>query len=313
MLKLNTEQFVKNAIDKYGDKFNYEKVNYTKSNIKINLFCNTCKNNFLITPNSHLNSKTGGCSFCKSKLLSKKFSMSNEDFIEKSKIMHGDRFYYLSEYKNNRTKIQLKCKICKINFEQTPNSHYKTKGCIKCNFKARGSLNKKFTIVEFENKAKNRFSNNYTYYQDYINNGEKIKITCKKHKCTYKQSPNNHLNGKRGCRKCRKVSRGELSILRFLYEKEVKFEYQKCFVGCVYKKQLSYDFYIPHIDTCIEFDGRQHYEPIQRWGGEESFKLTQIRDKIKNDFCKANKIKLIRIKFDQIKKINSILKKLLDL
>ena len=49
----------------------------------------------------------------------------------------------------------------------------------------------------------------------------------------------------------------------------------------------------------IEYDGEQHFRPVERFGGEEAFKQTQQADLNKNKFCLDNKIKLIRIKYDQ--------------
>jgi len=46
---------------------------------------------------------------------------------------------------------------------------------------------------------------------------------------------------------------------------------------------------------CIEYDGIQHFKPIEYFGGEESFLSLKKRDKIKTDFCIKNNIKLLRI------------------
>ena len=34
---------------------------------------------------------------------------------------------------------------------------------------------------------------------------------------------------------------------------------------------LSYDFYIPNNNVVIEFQGKQHFEPIEYFGGKEYF------------------------------------------
>ena len=58
---------------------------------------------------------------------------------------------------------------------------------------------------------------------------------------------------------------------------------------------------------CIEYDGKQHYENIYN---SDEFKNMQVRDNIKNEFCKVNNITLHRIKYDEnvILKLNSIIK-----
>ena len=42
-----------------------------------------------------------------------------------------------------------------------------------------------------------------------------------------------------------------------------------------------FDFYLPELNTCIEFNGLQHYTPITYFGGENEFNKLKIRDEIK--------------------------------
>jgi hypothetical protein len=46
----------------------------------------------------------------------------------------------------------------------------------------------------------------------------------------------------------------------------------------------------------LEFDGLQHFEAVDNWGGKEGLKDTQLRDKIKNNYCRDNHLYLVRIK-----------------
>ena len=71
---------------------------------------------------------------------------------------------------------------------------------------------------------------------------------------------------------------------------------------CKLIKKLRFDFYLPEKDIFIEFDGEQHFKPSMFGGkesGEEKLQRTVINDKIKNEYCEKNKIKLIRIKYDE--------------
>ena len=67
-------------------------------------------------------------------------------------------------------------------------------------------------------------------------------------------------------------------------------------------------------NICIEFDGSQHFYPFDdsEYYKNEFVKL-QLNDKIKNEYCLNNNIKLIRIPYTEIKNINVILKKELNL
>jgi len=80
---------------------------------------------------------------------------------------------------------------------------------------------------------------------------------------------------------------------------KIDFTQYKIFEKCRYKNTLEFDFYLPKINTCIEFDGLQHYKSVIYFGGEESLKKSKLRDKIKNIFCKENNINLIRIRYDE--------------
>jgi hypothetical protein len=55
------------------------------------------------------------------------------------------------------------------------------------------------------------------------------------------------------------------------------------------------DIWLPEAKIAIEYHGRQHFEPIAFFGGEEAFKQNQIRDKMKKEKCVANNVHLIEV------------------
>jgi hypothetical protein len=73
-------------------------------------------------------------------------------------------------------------------------------------------------------------------------------------------------------------------------------------------ENLELDIWIPHLSIGIEYQGEQHYRPVEHWGGEEAFLALVERDKKKRKLCKANKVSLIEIKFDQALDIDSLAK-----
>jgi hypothetical protein len=106
---------------------------------------------------------------------------------------------------------------------------------------------------------------------------------------------------------------GELSISNHLIENNVDYIPQKTFPDCKYKSLLKFDFYLLDFITCVEYQGIQHYEPRDFAGrgkewAEEQFKLIQIKDQIKRDYCKNNNIKLIEIPYWEFDNIETILK-----
>jgi hypothetical protein len=58
-------------------------------------------------------------------------------------------------------------------------------------------------------------------------------------------------------------------------------------------EHLELDVYIPELQLGFEYQGIQHFEPVEHWGGKRALKQVQQRDKRKNKLCNSNGIKLI--------------------
>ena len=78
----------------------------------------------------------------------------------------------------------------------------------------------------------------------------------------------------------------------------IKFEREYKFEDCRNKNLLPFDFYLLDYNSCIEFDGSQHFKLNEFFGGAEGFKKIVKNDQIKNEYCKNNNIRLIRIRYD---------------
>ena len=85
----------------------------------------------------------------------------------------------------------------------------------------------------------------------------------------------------------------------YLTNNNINFIHQFSFNDCINIRKLPFDFYLPEHNTCIEFDGEQHFKPLKRFGGEQNFIYIQKNDEIKNKYCLEKNIKLIRIKYNQ--------------
>ena len=138
-----------------------------------------------------------------------------------------------------------------------------------------------------------------------------VDIICSNHG-KFKQNVYKHANGQ-GCPECSWSSKGEDYIKEYLENLKIKYIRQHSFDDCRYINKLNFDFYLPDFNTCIEFDGIQHFKPIDVFGGDEEFRLCLKRDKCKNEWCLKNNINLIRIRYDQISEIKDIIKKELNL
>lgn len=162
---------------------------------------------------------------------------------------------------------------------------------------------KKYSTQDFINKSREIHGSKYDYdfvkFSGLSNNSPKVTISCSKHGL-FDQHPANHIYYKQGCPKCSE-SDGEKLISRILERHNIKFETQKRFTDCVsYGSKnrcfkLPFDFFLPEHNILIEYDGQQHSEPVDIFGGEQSFERTKILDNIKNLYAASNKIKLIRV------------------
>lgn len=96
-------------------------------------------------------------------------------------------------------------------------------------------------------------------------------------------------------------SRGEAKIGALLLEANIPFVKEKRFADCMGDKTaLRFDFYV-NDSYLIEYDGEQHFQYRNSgWDTEENFKERQRYDKIKNDYCRAQHIPLIRIPYTKL-------------
>lgn len=223
---------------------------------------------------------------------------NKEEFIEKSKLIHGDKFdYSLVEYVNNKTKVKIICKTHGVFLSVAKDHYLRGDGCRQC---SNEKLNKLFSFSkeQFIINSINIHGNKYDYsLVNYINKDIKVKIICPEHGL-FEQTPGSHNNTKTGCPTC-KESHGEKEIAKLLTNLNIVFERYKRFPDCKLKKPLSFDFYLPKLNTCIEFDGKQHFVADDYYGGQKEFELVQKRDKIKNNYCKNKNINLIRINYKE--------------
>ena len=299
------EEFIEKAISIHGDKYDYSKMGYINNSIKISIICHE-HGVFTQKPNSHLNNQ--GCPKCGILKRSNHNRKTSEDFIKRLKAYHGDKYdYSLIEYIKNSSKVKIICPIHGI-FEQRPNLHVNRDGCPKCGIEVRAQKSR-LSQDDFIERSILKHGNLFDYsLVEYIKSDVKVNIICHEHG-VFKQSPHSHLSGT-GCPICN-LSYGEKNIISILNEKNISFISQKTFDDCIYRSLLYFDFYLPNHNLCIEYDGGQHFKPVEYFGGEKAFKETVKKDNIKNEYCKDNNINLVRIKYTDFDNIITIIEGLL--
>ena len=125
MEKSKNEIFIEKARKIHNDKYDYSKVEYINAKTKVCIKC-PIHGEFWQTPTDHLSGK--GCKYCANNV-----KYTSENFVEKSKKIHGNKYDYSNvNYVNNSTKV---CIICPEHgeFWQTPDNHLRGHSCPKCN------------------------------------------------------------------------------------------------------------------------------------------------------------------------------------
>ena len=125
---------------------------------------------------------------------------TTEQFIEKAKEIHGDKYdYSKAKYTKSCNKLIITCPA-HGDFEQEANRHLQKSGCVKCGI-LYNIRNQSATTEQFIIKAKETHGDKYDYDKvEYIKSKSKVIINCKHHG-EFQQKPNSHLRGQ-GCPKC---------------------------------------------------------------------------------------------------------------
>jgi hypothetical protein len=250
--KLTTEEWIEKAKEVHGKKYDYSKVNYLNNKKDIIIICKE-HGEFEQFPQNHLNGSI--CHKC-----SGNYTPTTEEWIEKAKEVHGDKYNYSKvNYINSNTKVII---ICKEHgeFEQIPTLHINKCqcGCVKCWYNEMKLIYSSNTS-EFIEKAKTIHGDKYDYSKVNYNNSEtKVKIICKEHG-EFEQKPNNHINNKCGCPKCNPTgySKSQIHWLEFM-SKYYNLNIQHAENEGEYKiPETNYkaDGYCRETNTIFEYDG----------------------------------------------------------
>jgi hypothetical protein len=285
--------FIERARKTHNNRYEYVQDSYNGLTKKMTIFCND-HGFFNQTPHSHISMKTG-CPKCGRISSANSNKISWKYVLEKFKNVHGDFYTYdESSFKDVSTKMKIKCAKHGW-FEQIPYQHYAKSGCPNCSKENNGIL-KRITFDEFIIKSSRKHNSKYSYENvNFTDIFTPIEIQCSKHGSFF-QSPRNHYRGS-GCSKCQ-ASRGENLIRTILTNNTINFQEQKTFDDLFMKSKLKCDFYLVDYNIVVEYNGIQHYEPIELFGGVEGLMLTQKRDVFKYNYLQQNNIRLILIRYD---------------
>lgn len=283
-----TYEYVKNYIENFGYILLSEE--YIDANKKIKIMCN--KGHVYEATFSQFKHQNQRCPYCSGN--AKLTYEYVKDYIE------SFGYTLLSkEYINSNTHLLVRCE-CGHEYFVTFSNFKRGRRCNECN---KIKWNKEKIIEYIINQTKFEFVEFVKY---------KKSLSIIKLKCFYGHEFICKFNkikyGKTGCPIC-KESKGERKIENFLTKYNIIYKKQYRNEKCKNKNTLPFDFYLTNLNAMIEFDGIQHFEAVEYFGGYEKLLETRFNDEIKNQYCKDNDIKLIRIPYYNYDKIEDILEK----
>ena len=279
------------------------------------------KHEWCATPNNR-NNKNQGCPFCSGRYATEENNLlvSNPKLCEEWDYDKNEK--RPEEYTSgSNQKVYWKCieghewKVSICNRNKNKNI-----GCPYCSGRLPTEDNNLLVsnpklVLEWNYEKNDKLPSEYT-----PNSGQKVWWVCKECDNEWNasiDSRNKKDNKGSNCPKCNEF-KGEMKISEVLKTYNIYDISQHIFNDCRNIRPLKFDHYLPNYDTCIEYQGIQHYEPVdfagrgEEWAREE-FKENQIRDQIKRNYCKNNNIRLIEIPYWDFDNIEQILEKELNL
>lgn len=288
---------IKKFRDVHGNKYDYSKVVYKNKITKVTIICPK-HGEFKMEPFRHL--KGIDCRECGILKRAASKRLTPEKILERFRRRWLDVYDYSKAdlTKGVRNKITIVCKK-HGEFRLSVLEHF-IRGCKKCSGELKSKLQLK-TLQHFIDVSNSRHDYKYSYKKSkYKGVHYPIIVTCPIHG-DFMCKAGNHMNGS-GCPKC-KSSRGERAVRIYLKKRKINFVEQYCLTH----ERLPFDFYLTDYDTLIEYDGRQHFDPVHSWGGVEGYRRRKLLDEKKNLLAMQECKILIRVPYTEFKNLESYL------
>lgn len=287
--KKTHEQFVQEVQDLRGDEYTVLG-QYEGSIAKILMRHNTCGHEWHVVAKEFLRGTRCPACFGTPKKTTEKFARELSD-------MTAGEYSLVGEYKTAKTKVKIKHNVCGHVWETFPTAFRAEKRCLICARKNTGIKQRK-THEQFVEEVKQLVGDEFTVLSEYKTTFTKVLM--KHNKCGHEWSvtPASFLSHGNRCPRC-SASRGEKAVEQYLKKNGFEYKHQYKIDECRNKRALPFDFAakINNQTVLIEYDGAQHYMPIEVFGGEKTFKRNQHNDEIKTMFCLTRFIPLIRIPY----------------
>ncbi len=301
--KTSFSEFMERVRGRHGDKFYVDEDQYGGTNAPVTFICNVHGE---VIPLKFANLLYNGnpCDRCRRDSKLEKYEAKVRRALADKYSHFGILFERVSDFNSI---VDLECPKHGKMPANTDAIIFKRFGCAKCGRDTTGSKLRGTNRVSFEMfscRFKKRFGQKLTLTsteRDYVNFQSVVTAQCNhpNHPQTSKKAINWLKSN--GCTACNE-SRGERLTRLALEDLGICFEQEKRFASCRDRKELPFDFWLPDHATLIEFQGAQHAEAAERFGGIDALHGTKRRDAIKEQWAKENNLTLIKLyKFSGIK------------
>lgn len=296
------DNFKQEVYDLVGDEYTVLG-EYINERTKVKIRHNKCGNVYKVIPSNFL--RGNRCPKCQAKVHDNKIrgrlKYTDDEFKQDIYNLVGDEYTFLEKYQGYTKKLKVKHNVCGYVYEVSPRvfkSGYRCPNCV-------GNIKK--TDKQFKQEVFKLVGNEYTFLDPYVSRTTKIRV--KHNKCgnVYSVAPGTFLQD-HGCPFCYQhgSSKGNTWIDDILTSYNINFKREYRFDDLVDRRTLPFDFYLPDIDLCIEYDGMQHTNVSSKYYSKNTVK----HDKMKDQYCLSKGIRLIRIpyNYDTKDKVEKILK-----
>lgn len=303
---IHTSETYKERLHKLLPKSDFELIDFQGTKNPCTIHCNICDSNFSFNNAGNVARRArrecrNVCQKCEENVWQKK---QKDAYHKAQTILNRKKTIVLNSELHSwgqKEKVEWKCLKCGHTFERSPHTMFIQSGLsCKCPWcETHPYCYDEKTIV---GKVKERWGDEYVVLQS-----SKIKkdtrgrrrVLVKHNKCGFVYAVDLwKLLNETGCPKCR-ASRGEKKVRQYLKSRNFTFQEQKSIEANSFGL-LFLDFYLEENGQkfAIEYNGKQHYEPVEFFGGEDGYLKQKIRDQKKIEYCKKNDIILIIIPYN---------------
>lgn len=273
---------------------------FVKISEKVEMLHKSCGNVYEVTPDKFLRGRR--CPRCANEARSNSQSGTTEEYTQRVETLTDGHYVIQGEYRDSRTKIPMLHTVCGNTWEVRPDVFLMGRRCPHCANEARRG-----TTEEFTKKVDTLTNGEYVVKGEYEGALKKIPMLHTFCGNIYEVRPNEFLNGSR-CPNCRS-SKGEKSIADALDALSIEYirEHSFGWLG-----RYRYDFWLPNERIAIEYDGFQHHNAVSYFGGDAALERTRQSDALKDAFCIAENIDLLRIPYWRFDNVDSIVQEFIE-